>query len=151
MRVLGGVFARHVAGGEDASAQLLRVLRMIRLVADHPADVFQHSTVCEEDRPAGRKLHHSAHPGSCSSTQMLPVYLLKPSDCLHSERSARNAPTEDLHRLIFTNTTEHINSISGGYSLPPSTARHSSTHMQWTMQAVEELSTPPLRGSRKPA
>ncbi len=49
-----------------------------------------------------------------------------------------------LPALPFTRTCE-------SYLLPSSIAWQSSTHIEWTIQAVEELSTPPLKGNRKPA
>lgn len=44
-RVLGGVFTGHVASGEDATAQLPRVLRAVGVIHYHSADVLQYLAV----------------------------------------------------------------------------------------------------------
>lgn len=49
-RVLGGVFTRHVAGGEDVTAQLPWVLRTVGVISDHPAYILQHLAVWKTER-----------------------------------------------------------------------------------------------------
>lgn len=52
--VLGGVFTGHVAGGEDVTTQLPWVLRIVGVISDHPAHIFQYLAVWKREREKKR-------------------------------------------------------------------------------------------------